>query len=94
MVNIPLREKNQRRSDRHFATERGPVSLYIIRNGAPCVMVKKKFGIGQRVASFCIDHAMVFEDHELLESSQEEFRFNSRDGKEYFFNAGDVRTLK
>lgn len=70
------------------------MSLYIVRNGAPCVMLKKKFGIGQRVASFCIDHAMIFEDHELLESNKEEYHFAARNGIEYYFNSGDVRTLK
>jgi len=70
------------------------MSLYIVRNGAACVMLKKKFGIGQRVASFCIDHAMVFEEHEVLESSSDEYHFSARDGKEYYFNAMDVRTLK
>jgi methyl coenzyme M reductase subunit C-like uncharacterized protein (methanogenesis marker protein 7) len=70
------------------------MSLYIVRNGAPCVMIKKKFGIGQRVASFSTDHAMIFEENELLGSSKEEFHFSARDGKEYYFNAMDVRTLK
>jgi hypothetical protein len=57
-------------------------------------MIKKKFGIGQRVASFCTDHAMIFEEHELLETGRDEFHFSSRDGKEYYFNSMDVRTLR
>ena len=70
------------------------MSLYVVDKGAPTVMVRKKFGINIRVASFCLEHAMVFEDYELIAADQTEYHFAARDGKEYYFNTCDVRTMK
>lgn len=70
------------------------MSLYIVDRGAPTVMVRKKFGINIRVASFCLEHAMVFEDYELLDVDQTEYHFSARDSKEYYFNTCDVRKVE
>lgn len=69
------------------------MSLYLVRKNAPCVMIKR-LGYNKRYASFCIDHSMVFETHELIESSKEEYHFSARDGKEYYFNSSDVSLIK
>ena len=68
------------------------MSLYIARSGAPTVMVKR-VGLGRRYASFCLDHAMVFEDYELIEIDKEEYHFTGRDGKEYYFTVGDIKKM-
>lgn len=68
-------------------------SLYIARNGAPCVMVKK-VPTGRSYASFCIEHAMVFEPHEMQQNDGKEYHFIARNGKEYYFDATDVSIIK
>jgi len=56
-------------------------------------MVRRKSGEIQRMASFCLEHSMVFEMNELLEKTVDEYRFSARDGKEYYFTASDVKIL-
>lgn len=70
------------------------MTLYLIESGAPAVMVKKRNGVMTRIASYCLDHSMVFETNELLEKSADEYHFIARDGREYFFPAGEVRVLR
>lgn len=68
------------------------MSLYIVGKGAPTVMTKR-VGNGRRYASFCLDHPMIFEKAELIESDSEEFHFSGRDGKEWYFAAMNVKKI-
>lgn len=70
------------------------MTLYLVESGAPTVMVKKRNGAMVRIASFCLDHAMVFETTELLERANGEFHFAARDGKEYYFPNNSVRIIR
>ena len=68
------------------------MSLYIVGKGAPTVMTKR-VGNGRRYASFCLDHPMVFEKSALIETTDTEFHFSGRDGKDWYFAASDVRKV-
>jgi hypothetical protein len=68
------------------------MTVYLVRNGAPTVMVSRT-RTGVRHASYCLDHAMVFEARELVEHDDSEFRFDSG-SRTYFFARQDVQVIR
>ena len=68
-------------------------NLYIVNKGAPTIMVRKKFGINLRIASFCLENPMVFEEQDIIKISLNEYHFAGRDGKEWYFAASNVKKV-
>jgi hypothetical protein len=69
------------------------MSLYVIRQGSPTVMVAKNNNGGERYASYVLEHPMVFEDRELVAASAEEYTFK-RMNKTYYFSNSNIAIVE